>query len=515
MAIEHPHWLLYLPRPQLPEGGEPYPRRWWALPAVAICVFVIGIDASIVGIAGPTITTELGADASELQWVFDAFTVFLAGFVVIGSATAERFGRKGVLQIGLVVFSIGSLVAAFADDPTTLIVGRAVTGLGAAFIFPPALSVLSVLFPEDERPRAVGIWASVAASGMALGPVIGGLLLSEFWVGSVFMVNVPVCVIAFVALGVILPPSRGAEQGSLDMVGAALSFFALGGIIYWLIEGPDQGWASAPVLGALAIGIASGIAFVVRELRVEHPLFDIRVLTVRRVLAGALAMAMVYFTMQAVQLLTPQYLEYVEGLTTLEAGFVMLPVGLGLAALSPRAAGLVERHGQRTMLTLTLSVMAVGMAILALVAVWGGIANVIVGLVVFSLGFGLVVAPATSAIMVALPVAKAGDGASVNLVSRQVGGASGVAIVGAVATLAYRRDLSSVDLGLSDSQRQQLESSLAGVDSLPSSLPAATAAQADAAADAAVGVGLQWGMLTAALFAAGAALLAFRSEVDD
>jgi EmrB/QacA subfamily drug resistance transporter len=412
-----------------------------------------------------------------------------------------------------VIFALGSLIAAFADSPAVLIAGRAVTGLGAALIFPPALSVLSVLFPEGERPRAVGIWAAVAASGMALGPIVGGVLLSELWVGSVFLVNVPVTIVAFIYLAMTLPPSRGADRGGLDVVGALFSLFALGGIVYGVIEGPEQGWSDPIVLGAFAVGIVGTALFVTWELRVRHPLFDLRVLRIARVITGALAMAMVYLTMQGIQLLTPQYLEYVEGYSTLAAGFVMLPVGLGLAFLSPHSAALVEKYGQRTMLTTTLGLMAAGLAVVSLVDVWGGVPNVLVGLVIFACGFGLVVGPATSAIMVALPVSKAGDGASVNLISRQVGGAVGVALIGTIASVAYRRDLNLSGLGLDADQEAQVESSLSGVETLSGDLSAETTSAVDSAADAAVAVGVQWGLAFAALLAAVSAILAHRFEV--
>jgi len=208
----------------------------------------------------------------------------------------------------------------------------------------------------------------------------------------------------------------------------------------------------------------------------------------------------------------PQYLEFVEGYSTIAAGMVMLPIGLGLAVLSPRSAGLVERHGQRVMLTTTLGLMAAGMALLALVNAWGGVVNVLVGLIVFACGFGLVVAPATSSIMVALPVTKAGDGASVNLVSRQVGGALGIAVLGTVAALAYRHDLSLSGLGLTPDQQAQVESSLSGVETISGDLSASTAAAVDAAADSAMTVGLQWAMAAAALLAAISAFLAHRFE---
>jgi MFS family permease len=165
----------------MPVGAQPFARRWWTLPAISLGVFMIAVDLTIVGIAAPTIGTVLGATAAELQWMFDAFTVVLAASVLVGSGLAERYGRKGVFQIGVAVFALGSAIAAFAGDPSVLIAGRAVSGLGAALAFPPALSVMSALFPVDERPRAIGIFAATSASGLALGPIIGGILLSEFW----------------------------------------------------------------------------------------------------------------------------------------------------------------------------------------------------------------------------------------------------------------------------------------------------------------------------------------------
>jgi EmrB/QacA subfamily drug resistance transporter len=510
MAVDRPHWLLYVPHPRMPEGAQPFARRWWTLPAISLGVFMIAVDITIVGIAAPTIGTELGATAAELQWMFDAFTVVMAASVLVGSGLAERYGRKGVFQIGVAVFALGSAIAAFAGDPSVLIAGRAVSGLGAALAFPPALSVMSALFPVDERPRAIGIFAATSASGLALGPIIGGILLSEFWWGSVFLVNVPIGVITIVALGVLLPPSRQPSANALDFLGALLSLAGVGGLVYWLIEGPDQGWLNPVVIAALVIGAFGTVAFFVHELRVDHPLFDVRVLTIGAVATGALAMAMVYLSMNSILLLVPQYLEYVENLTSTQAGLTLIPLGLGLGLLSPSSAGLVERFGQRTMLSMSLGLMAFGMAILALVDVWGGRVNIVVGLIPFAVGFGLVVAPATSAIMVALPVAKAGDGSAVNMISRQVGGALGVALLGSLATVAYRNDLSLSGLGLSDDQQAEVESSLSGIESVSGQLSAATQSAVDAAADAAVTVGLQWGMIGGAVLVGSSAVFALR-----
>lgn len=410
---------------------------------------------------------------------------------------------------------MGSLFSALAGDPLVLIAGRAVSGLGAALAFPPALSAMSALFPPDERPRAIGIFAAVSASGLAVGPIVGGLLLDQFSAGSVFLINVPVGVVTIVALGALLPPSRQGSAGRLDFAGALLSLAGVGGLVYWLIEGPNQGWLAPAVAAALVVGAAALVAFVARELRIDHPLFDVRVLAIGPVATGAVAMAMVFLTVNSILLLVPQYLEFVEGLTSTQAGLVLIPIGLGLGLLSPVSSTLVDRHGQGAMLSLSLALMALGMAVLALVDVWGGPANVVVGLIPFACGFGLVVAPATSAIMVALPVDKAGDGSAVNMIARQVGGAIGIALLGSLATLVYRAQLSLSGLGLDGAQRAEVESSLSGVESLPGGLSSSTRAAVDAAADSAVTVGLQWGMVGGAVLAGASGLFALRLRAGE
>ncbi len=511
MAVDRPHWLLLLPHPRTTEG-EPYARRWPALGALAIGVLIIAIDVTIVGIAAPSIVSALDATAAEVQWVFDAYTLVLAGCVLVGGGLGERYGRKGAFQSGLVVFAAGALVSAFAADPLVLIAGRVVSGLGAALIFPNSLAMLSTLFGQAERPRAVGIYAGVSALGLSLGPLVGGLLLATFPVGSVFLVNVPVAVAGLVLSAVLVPPSRAAGLPSLDVAGAVLSGVALSGIVYALIEGPEQGWGAWRVLAAAAVGILALVAFVRRSLRVAHPLVDLRVLRLGPVLAGALAMAVVYVTFNGIQLLLPQYLTYVEGLSPVAAGVAMMPAGICLALLSPLSAGFVDRFGLTRMLVTTLTLMTTGLLVLALVAVWGGLVNVELGLVVFGSGFGLVVAPATAAIM-SLPAAQAGDGAAVNMVSRQLGGALGVAVLGSVAVVAYRANLSLEGLGLDPAQTAAVRSSLSGDQALGDGVSASTRAAVDATSASATAVGVQWAMLLAAAVAGAAALAAHRARV--
>jgi EmrB/QacA subfamily drug resistance transporter len=499
MAFDRPHWLLWLPNPVLGEGEEPYEKRWLALPAISLAVFLVAIDITIVGIAAPAIIKQLGATSSQIQWSFDAYTVTLAGFVVLGGALAERFGRKGVLQMGALLFAAGATMSGLAGSLAMLLAGRVVSGFGAALAFPSALSIITVLFPARERHKAIGIFASMSAMGLTSGPIVGALLLNSFWFGSAFLVVVPFAVIAAILVGIVVPPSRRPGKAPIDALGAVLSMVGLGGIVFAIIEGPELGWGSPVVLATMALGIAASVGFVLWELRHENPLFDVRVLRNERVIAGALCMAMVYFTFSSMQLLFPQYLRYVSNDSILFTGLAMAPLGLSLVSLSPFSGPLTERFGQRTMVVFSLIMMAAGSMVLALLHAWGGLANVVVGFLVYGVGFGLIVSAATSAVMLAIPKEKAGDGSDVNLVSRQLGGAIGVAVLGSLTSAIYRSKLDFSNFNLSAEQQQKISDSLAGVVAIERELGAKAAASIDAMADAAMVDGLSWAMMVCAI----------------
>ena len=511
MAFDTVHWLHWLPHPHLRENEAPYPQRWLALFAVSMGVFLIALDITIVGVTAPQLSDALGATATQVQWAFDAYTVALAGFVVLGGALSERYGRKGSVQLGMLVFAGGAAVSAFAPTIGVLILGRVVSGLGAAVVFPTCLSIISVLFAPEERHRAVGIFATISAVGLALGPLAGGLVIHAFWWGAAFLVAVPFALLAIIAVGAVVPPSRRPLETDLDVIGALLSVLGLGGIVFAVIEGPDRGWTQAMVLAPMAVGLLCTVGFIAWELRSKAPLFDLRVLNDARVVGGALAMAVVYFTLSSSQLLLPQYLDYVLNMDSLQVGLMMMPFGLGLLLLSSRGSALMQHHGQRAMLVVSLTLMACGMAVLALLPVWGGIPNVLIGACIYGLGFGLIVAPATSTIMVAVPEEKAGDGSAVNMVSRQIGGAIGVAITGAVASGIYRAGLSLDGFSLSAAEASRVERSLSGVIALQNELAPATASRLDAMADAAMVKGVAGGMALSAALALLVAAIAFFS----
>jgi len=509
MAFDTVPWLRWLPHPRLPGDETLYPNRWLALFVVSTGVFLIALDITIVGVTAPYLSKGLGATATQIQWAFDAYTVALAGFVVLGGGLAERYGRKGFAQIGMLVFAAGSAVSAFAPSVGVLIAGRVISGLGAAAVFPACLSIISELFPPEERHRAIGIFASISAVGLAGGPLVGGLLIDTFWWGAAFLVVVPVALLAIVAIAFVVPPSRRPQEGELDVIGAMLSVLGLGGIVFGVIEGPDRGWGEAVVLFPVALGLICTVGFILWELRLRAPLFDLRVFKDPRVVGGALAMVVVYFTFNSSQLLLPQYLSYVLNMSSLQVGLMMAPFGVGLVVFSPRSSHLVERYGQRAMLLFALAFMAIGMAALTLLPVWGGIANVLVGACLYAVGFGLIVAPATSAVMVAVPKEKAGDGSAVNMVSRQIGGALGVAITGSVASMVYRAGLALDSFSLNAADQSRVERSLSGVIALKNELTAETAKRLDAMADASMLRGVAMAMAISVLLTLLVAVIAF------
>ncbi|MEL7209489.1 MAG: MFS transporter, partial [Actinomycetota bacterium] len=336
-----PHWLTAVDEP----GDRPYERRWAALVVLCTAVLVGQVDTTIVNVALTSIGEDLGATTSDLQWTMDAYAVTLAGLVLAGGGVADRFGRRRVFMIGLVVFAVGSIGALFATEPWHLIASRAVMGLGAALFFPPALSLLAVLFPKEERARAVAIWALIGGLGTALGPVIGGVLLDSFWWGSVFVVNLPVAVAAFFGAAVLFPESTRPDADALDRTGALLSIIGLAALVFGLIEGPGRGWTDPSIIIALAIGVGALVLFVRYELRHPHPMVHVDVFRHPAVTGGAIAIIAGGMCMFGMFFLVPQVLENVRGDSTIVTGLLLAPFGITFIPLALLADRFVKKYG--------------------------------------------------------------------------------------------------------------------------------------------------------------------------
>lgn len=418
-----------------------HPRRWEVLWILCGSLVLVVVSVSSLNVAIPTIQRSLDVTGSELQWIIDAYALLFAGMLLPAGAIGDRYGRRGALVAGLTLFALTSLGGMLSDTAAELIFRRGLMGVGAAFIMPATLSIVATVFPPDERARAIGIWAGFAGAGGVIGLISSGLLLESFGWTSVFLVNLPIVALMLIAVVRVVPTSRDENATPLDPVGAVLSMFGLLSLVYGIIEGPEVGWTSTQTVGAFALATFLLTAFVVWELRAAYPLLDPRLFAKPEFSLGSLAITVAFFGIFGMFFVITQYFQFVQGHTALGAGVRILPYGLVLLVVSPRAATLAERFGERAVITTGMVIAAVGFALLSLSRPDTAYGFVGAALVLVACGTGLLMPPATAAIVASLPPSKAGVGSAVNDTTREVGGAIGIAIVGALVSVGYRESL--------------------------------------------------------------------------
>lgn len=417
--------------------NDKYRRRWWTLVALSVSLLIIIIDDTIINVAVPTLQRELGASASALQWIVDAYIVVFAGLLLTMGALGDRFGRKRLLQLGLLVFAGASVLGAYASSASGLILARALMGVGGAMIMPSTLSVLIDVFPREERVKAIGIWTGIASIGIPLGPIAGGWLLENFWWGSVFLLNVPIAAAALAAGLVLVPESRHPSPPRPDLPGLVLSGAALTWLIYGIIA-PSSGWTSGAVLGSLGAAIVTGAAFVLHEARVTEPMLDLRLFRNPRLGWGTGAVTLAALALTGLAFELTQYLQFVQGYTPLQAGLRFLPLAAGFGIAGPVSQRLVPRIGTARVVAGALGGAAVLLAALSQVEPSTSYWLVGAALLLIGLGIGAAFVPSTDAVMAAVPGANAGLGSAINDSGRQVGAALGIGILGALASAGYR-----------------------------------------------------------------------------
>jgi EmrB/QacA subfamily drug resistance transporter len=424
-----------------PVKSREYERRWWTLGVLCLSLVMIVVANASLNVALPTLVNDLHAGSSSLQWIVDAYSLVFAGLLLTAGSLGDRYGRRLALNGGLLVFGVASGLAAFAGSASQLIAARAVMGVGAAFVMPATLSVLAHVFPPHERRQAIAIWAGFAGVGAALGGVISGWLLEHFWWGSIFLTNVGVVLVALIAGAFLIPSANEDHEPALDLVGAVLSIAGLGALVYAIIEAPSRGWLSASTVGAFSVAVVILVAFSMWELRVSEPMLDLRFFRNPQFAAAAGSITFVFFVMFGMIFTLTQYLQLVLGYSPLEAGARMLPWAVVYMISARRSARFVERFGQRAVVSLGLAVVAAGLAVLSLSGLHANYPLLVLSLVVSAAGMGMVTAPSTGAIIVSLPLNKAGVGSAVNDTTRELGGALGVAVLGSLIASLYRADL--------------------------------------------------------------------------
>ncbi|KOG37489.1 multidrug MFS transporter, partial [Streptomyces varsoviensis] len=378
----------------VPTQPRPDPRRWWALGAIVACMLVLGFDGTILNVALPTMASQLGADTGEQQWIADSYLVVLAALMLPAGLLGDRFGRRRMLITGLVIFLGGSLLGTVVDDPALVIAARAVMGAGAALIMPLAMSVLPSLFGPDERATAVGAVSGASALGMPLGPIIGGWLLDHFWLGSVFLINVPLVAIGILACVFLLPETKDPASPRVDTLSSALTALGLGVLVFGVIEGPQRGWGSAVVLGSFAAAVVLLVALVLRERRMARPMLDLTLLGDRGFRWNAIAATLVTFALMGLLFVLPQYLQVIQGNDAFGTGLRMMPMMAGLLVASRGAGPLVTRFGPRVVISAGLFALAFAALLASNTHLSDGYGTVAVWLVIAGFGFGFALIPA-------------------------------------------------------------------------------------------------------------------------
>jgi EmrB/QacA subfamily drug resistance transporter len=413
-------------------------RRWAILGVLSLSLVIIGLDNTVLNVALPTLQRTFGATAAELQWMVDAYVLVFAGLLLTMGALGDRFGRARALQIGLVAFAVSSVAATFSTEAMHLIVARIAMGVGGALIMPSTLSIIANVFPREERAKAITIWAGVSGLGVGLGPLVGGLLIENFSWASVFLVNVPIALIALALGAAIVPESRDPSGARLDLAGAVLSIGAVTALVYAIIEAPGTGWTDPLILGSFTTAAVLGAAFAWRETHSDAPMLDLSLFRNARFTAGAGAIALTFFAMFGVIFGLTQYLQFVLGKSALEAGALMVTLAVGI----PVGARISLKAGQHAGTNRVIGGALVGLTLVLLsITRWTPATDTwLVSATLFVLAICLanVMAPATSAVMGAVPEAKAGVGSAMNDLLRQLGGALGVAIIGSVMNTVYR-----------------------------------------------------------------------------
>ena len=437
-----------------------YGRRWFTLGVLSSALLLIALDVTVLNVAIPTLQQDLNASAASLQWILNAYILVFAGLLLTAGSLGDRFGRRRALQAGLVVFGVASVAAGFAETSVQLIAARAGQGIGGALIMPSTLSIIVDVFPRAERPKAIGIWAGVAALGIPMGMIAGGWLIESFSWGAIFLINAPIVVAAVIATQALVPESRDPAARKIDFVGAAISMATLAALIYTLIEAPGRGWADPLTLWGFVAAAAGAAAFVTYEGKVREPMLDIRFFRNPRLSAGVIAVGVAFMGMLGMMFILTQYLQFTRGYTPLETGIRFTPMAVGFMLGAPSSAILVTKLGAKKLMSSGLFIVAGVMLGISFFTVTTPYAVVGLSLLALGVGMAYAMAPATDAVMAALPEEQAGVGSALNDTARQIGGALGVGVFGSIFNSVYGSSIAGAVAGLPSEAALAAENSI-------------------------------------------------------
>jgi len=436
-----------------------YPQRWKALGVLVVGLLVVILDNTILNVALKTIQEDLGASQNQLVWAINAYSLAFAALLFTWGVLGDRFGRKRILLIGLVLFGAASALCAFATSPGELIAYRALMGIGGASVMPISLSIITVIFPPQERGKAIGVWAAAVGGAVALGPVLGGVLLEHpnwfQWLtgndwGSVFFINVPIVIVGAIGIMILVPETKNPRPGKLDPLGLVLSVAGLFSMVYGIQNASELGWAAPSTWGYIVLGVVILLGFGYYELKSSHPSIDLSLFSIRSFSVPLSGVSLAFAAMQGTLLFLTFYFQIVRGWSPLQAGLLVLPFAAGQLLGAPRSAKMVARFGARTVIPVGLTLALAGMLGFAFITphspVW---LLIIIGLV-FGFGLGNTIAPSTTRMTLATPPERSGSGSAVQNTVRQVGAVFGVAILSSVVGTVYSNNMTPLlaDKGL-------------------------------------------------------------------
>jgi EmrB/QacA subfamily drug resistance transporter len=422
--------------------ADRHPRRWLILGVLCLSLLVVVVDNMVLNIAIPALIRDLGASTADIQWIIDAYILVFAGLLLTAGSLSDRHGRRRGLVIGLVVFGGASALATICQTPGQLIMVRGLMGVGAAFLMPGTLAILTTVFDEDERKKAIAIWSSVLMLGALGGPTLGGLLLEHFWWGSVFLLNIPIAVLGIVAALVIIPESRG-PAGRPDTVGAMLSTVGMTALVWGVISAPEHGWDSVRTSGGFVVALVALIGFVLWERRVAEPMLPMTLFRDRNFRGASLSLVLLSFSAGGVMLAITQYLQFVLGYEPIKAGAAFIPMIVTTMVFNGVGVLVDKRFGARVALSAGLLLVAGGFAVLASLDPADGYLTLATALVIIGMGSGVASPAAVGTLLGALPPERAGVGSAVNDTVQQIGTALSVAVLGSLLTTAYRASMPS------------------------------------------------------------------------
>ncbi|MDN3355694.1 MFS transporter [Actinomadura sp. DC4] len=422
------------------EPTTPDPRRWWILAVLSLSLFVTVMDNAVLTVAIPSLIRSLNTSIADVQWVLDAYIVVFAGLLLTAGGLSDRYGRRLCLIIGLVLFGGASIPTAFASTTGQLIASRALMGAGAAFIMPGTLSILTTVFDEEERKKAIAIWSSVLMLGALGAPLLGGVLLQHFWWGSVFLLNIPIAVVAVVAALLIIPETRGPSNRP-DILGSVLSIVGMAALIYGIISSQRDGWSSAPTIVAIVLAVGGLAGFAFWQGAASYPMLPLKLFRNRNFVGASMSLVLVALSSGGLLLALTQFLQFVLGYSALKTGVAFIPLIISAVAFNGLGVMINKRWGARAAIVTGLVLLSAGFALLALVSPGDGYLKLVYALVGIGAGSGTVGPAAYATLLGALPPERAGVGSAVNDTVSQTGQALSVAILGTVLTAFYAAKL--------------------------------------------------------------------------